>query len=48
MRKKMRRVEMYMTNNQYETVKKDADNKEINFSEMIRKILDKYIGDKNG
>ena len=47
MRKKMRRVEMYMTNNQYKTVKKEADKKEINFSEMIRKILDKYIEEKN-
>ena len=46
MRKKMRRTEMYLTNNQYNIIKKEADKKEINFSEMIRKILDNYIEEK--
>jgi predicted house-cleaning NTP pyrophosphatase (Maf/HAM1 superfamily) len=42
-KKKMRRTEMYITNNQYKQVKKEADKREITFSEMTRKIIDHYL-----
>lgn len=39
---KMRRTEMYLTISQHEKVKKEADKRGINFSEMFRKIVDYY------
>jgi len=42
-KKKMRRTEMYLTAVQYKSVKKEADKREITFSEMIRKIIDYYL-----
>jgi len=42
-KKKMRRTEMYITNKQHQTIKKEADNREITFSEMTRKIIDYYL-----
>lgn len=42
-KKKMRRTEMYMTNKQHRYIKKEADKKEITFSEMARKIIDFYM-----
>ena len=42
-KKKMRRTEMYLTNSQYDYIKKEADKKEITFSEMTRRIIDFYM-----
>ena len=46
MKKRMRRTEMYMTYRQHQIVKTEAEEKGINFSEMMRKILDYYIENK--
>jgi len=42
-KKKMRKTEMYITKKQHEEVSKDAEKREITFSEMIRKIIDHYL-----
>ena len=48
-KRKMRRTEMYITNIQHKTIKKEADKREITFSEMTRKIIDYYLDrEKNG
>ena len=41
-KKKMRRTEMYLTNKQHNKVRKEAEERGINFSEMFRKIVDYY------
>lgn len=43
MKKKMKRINTYITNKQYEQIKKEAEEKEITFSEMLRKIIERYI-----
>jgi predicted DNA binding CopG/RHH family protein len=43
MKKKMRRSEMYLTEKQHDTIKEEAENRGINFSEMMRKIIDYYL-----
>lgn len=43
MKKKMKRINTYITNKQYKQIKKRAEEKEITFSEMLRKIIERYI-----
>ncbi len=42
----MRRTNLYLTSKQYEDEHKRAKYKEINFSEMFRKIVDYYLENK--
>ena len=42
-KKKMRRTEMYLTEKQHKAVYKEAEEREITFSEMTRKIIDHYL-----
>jgi hypothetical protein len=45
-KKRMRRTEMYLTNQQHDKVYKEAEKRGINFSEMFRKIVDYYYDNK--
>ena len=47
-KKKMRRTDLYLTEKQHIEVKKEAEDRGINFSEMFRKIVDYYLESKNG
>ena len=40
---KMKRTNLYLTENQHKTVSKEAEERGINFSEMFRKIVDYYL-----
>ena len=40
---RMKRTNIYITNKQHEAVSKEAEERGINFSEMFRKIVDKYL-----
>ena len=42
-KKKMRRTDLYLTENQHKAVIKEAEERGINFSEMFRKIVDYYL-----
>ena len=46
-KRKMRRIDLYLTEKQYEAVCKEAEDRGINFSEMFRKIVDYYLEKKN-
>lgn len=39
----MKRVNLYITEKQYKQLKKQAKNKEIRVSELVRNIFDKYF-----
>lgn len=43
----MRRTDIYLTNDQHEKIKKEAEVRGITFSEMFRKIVDQYLERKN-
>lgn len=43
----MVRTNLYLTRLQYNCVKKEAGRREITFSEMFRKIIDRYLDNKN-
>jgi hypothetical protein len=43
----MKRTNIYLTEVQYEQVNKEAQAKEITFSEMFRRIIDQYLEKKN-
>ena len=46
MKKKMVRTNLYLTKSQYGQVRQEADKRGITFSEMFRKIVDKYLDNK--
>jgi len=48
MKIKLRRTNLYLTQIQYDEIKRRAGNKQIKFSEMFRKIVDWYLEEKNG
>ena len=48
MKMKMRKIDLYITHKQYDFLKKEADNKGIPFSEMIRIMIFFYEDNKNG
>ena len=39
----MRRTDIYLTERQYDLVKKISQEREITFSEMFRRIIDNYL-----
>ena len=45
MKKKLKRINVYITEKQYNIIIGFANDKEITFSEMIRRILENYICD---
>jgi len=47
MKIKLRRTNLYLTQIQYDEIKKQSENKQITFSEMFRKIVDFYLEKKN-
>ena len=47
MKKRMVRTDLYLTKKQHKKVKQEADSRGITFSEMFRKIIDKYLEDTN-
>jgi hypothetical protein len=48
MKIKLRRTNLYLTQIQYDEIKRQAEIKQIKFSEMFRKIVDWYLEEKNG
>ena len=48
MKTKMRKIDLYITPKQYDSLKKEADEKGVPFSEMLRKMIDFYEENKNG
>jgi len=42
-KKKMKRTNLYLTENQHAEVLKEAEERGITFSEMFRKIVDGYL-----
>jgi hypothetical protein len=42
----MKKKLIYFSEQQIKHIKKDADEREISFTEMVRRILDKYYEDK--
>ena len=42
-KKKMKRTNLYLTENQHKEVSREAEERGINFSEMFRKIVDYYL-----
>ena len=42
-KKRMRRIDLYLTQKQYKEVTKEAEDRQINFSEMFRMIVDYYL-----
>jgi|TARA_Y100000310_G_scaffold344032_2_gene454650 hypothetical protein len=44
---KMKRTNLYLTQRQYKTVKKIAQEREVTFSEVFRGIIDQYIESKS-
>jgi len=46
MKKKMVKTDLYLTRIQHREVKKMSDKKGITFSEMFRKIVDKYLEER--
>jgi hypothetical protein len=46
-KKRMRRTELYLTHKQHKAVIKEAEDREITFSEMFRKIVDYYLERKS-
>lgn len=43
----MHRTQIYLTDQQVEKIKQEAKEKEIRFSEMLRRIIDTYYEEKN-
>lgn len=43
----MKRTNLYLTQRQYKTVKKIAQEREVTFSEVFRGIIDQYIESKS-
>ena len=46
MKKKMTRTNVYLTNKQHSQIGKEANKKEITFSEMLRRIVDYWYDKK--
>jgi len=42
----MKRTNLYLTEKEYEQIKKEAETRGITFSEMFRKIIDNYLENK--
>ena len=47
MKNKMKRTNIYLTEKQHSEISEEAEEKEITFSEMFRKIVDAYLESKN-
>jgi hypothetical protein len=47
-RKIMVRTNLFLTQDEHEKVKKEAEERGITFSEMFRKIIDNYLENKKG
>ena len=47
MKTKMKRTNIYLTQNQHSDISAEAEEKGITFSEMFRKIIDAYLESKN-
>ena len=45
---KMKRTNLYLTENQHSEISAEAEERGINFSEMFRKIVDAYLESKDG
>ena len=43
MKKRMKRTNIFLTQNQHSDVSKEAEKRGITFSEMFRKIVDYYL-----
>jgi len=43
---KMKRTNLYLTQNQHLEISEEAEKRGINFSEMFRKIVDNYLENK--
>jgi len=43
---KMKRTNLYLTQNQHLEISEEAEKRGINFSEMFRKIIDNYLENK--
>ena len=43
----MKKKLIYFSEQQIKAIKKDADEREISFTEMVRRILDKHYEEKN-
>jgi len=41
----MKRQHLFLTDNQIKALQKDAENKQIKLSELVRRIIDKYYED---
>ena len=44
----MVRTDLYITRRQYDSIHKEAEEKEITFSERFRQIIENYLDNKNG
>jgi len=44
----MKKKLIYFSNIQVENIQKDADEKEVSFTEMVRRILDNYYDKREG
>jgi len=47
MKKTMTRTNLYLTQKQYEAISKEAETKQITFSERFRQIIENYLENKN-
>ena len=47
MKIKMRKIDLYITHLQYDILKKESEEKQVTFSEILRKMIDFYMDNKN-
>jgi hypothetical protein len=47
MENKMKRTNIYLTERQHEAIQREADEKQITFSERFRQIIENYMEKKN-
>jgi len=48
MKIRMRKIDLYITNSQYIVLKKESEEREVSFSESLRKMINFYEDNKNG
>lgn len=46
MKSRMKRTNIFLTEKEHEQIKTEAEERGITFSEMFRKIVDKYLENK--